>query len=848
MASLTSRFQPKPPPHLLRWAALAVLLVAVGLRAYRLAAQSFWYDEGTSVVLAARDLPTIARDAAADIHPPLYYFLLHYWIGWFGNSEVGARSLSVLLGAALVALTWLLGRRLFGPTVALAAALLAAVSPFAVYYAQETRMYTQAALLGAASFLTMLAYLDAVTEDAGRGTKERIPLSVRPSNARHLLWERRQRRPFAALRVTVEATEPHDDVARAAVGRRQATVMLVTYILVTIGALYTHYFAFTAPLAANLVFALAALRRRAWRSLAVWVGAQLVVAVAFLPWLLRSLEGIRNWPAVSQPFTLPFLIADSLRVFGLGRGAEWSPWALLFAALALVGAVVPSRRAYPDHLEPPSGEHIRNRQSSIVNRQSPALNRLAAVVYLAVPLLVMFVLSLQRPMYNPKFLLVALPPFALLVARGALVPSLWVRRGGALVSLVLLAALVVISARGLLGYYFDPRQARDDYRGIARYLSAAGRPGDGILVNAPSQVEVFGLYYHGDLPVYPLPRQRPPDKRATEAELAQLAAQHKRLFGLFWATNESDPQGVVESWLNSHAYKALDSWFGNLRLTMYALPGASGEWRSVNAQFGDQFTLQASRVGATSVEAGDILPISLRWQARQAVQADVKVFVHLVDPSGVIVAQHDAPPANQPTQGWPTGAIREDNHGILIPFGTPPGPVEIRVGLYDAATGQRLPVAGRDYVSLGQVELQRPVVPPPIEVYNLRQRPAVAVGDFTILGYDAFKRGFDHAPDTPIRAGDEVQVTLLWQARAANPRLPPPPPPPAPPPPTPPPPQGRPAPTPPPPPPANPPPARPSTTPPPGPTPPTFPPNSPTKPIPPPISPAEKSAPRISPC
>ena len=83
-------------------------------------------------------------------------------------------------------------------------------------------------------------------------------------------------------------------------------------------------------------------------------------------------------------------------------------------------------------------------------------------------------------------------------------------------------------------------------------------------------------------------------------------------------------------------------------------------------------------------------------------------------------------------------------------------------------------MAGRDYVSLGQVELQRPVVPPPIEVYNLRQRPAVAVGDFTLLGYDAFKRGFDHAPDTPIRAGDEVQVTLLWQARAANPRLTPP--------------------------------------------------------------------------
>ena len=687
--------------------ALVVLLLAFGLRLYRLDGQSFWYDEGTSVVLAGRDLPTIARDAAADIHPPLYYFLLHYWTAAFGMSEVAARSLSVVLGVLLVGVTWLLGRRLLGVWTALAAALLAAVSPVAVYYAQETRMYTLAALLGAASVLAAVYLIQGW--QAGRGW-----------------W------PLA----------------------------LGGYVAATLGALYSHYFAFTAPLAASLIVLVWAAQRRAWRSLAVWVGANLLIAAVFLPWLWRALPGIRAWPAVSAPFTIPFLVQDSLRVFSLGRGTEWSPWALLFAALLVAGALLPAPKREP--LAVPATETL-----------SDGFARYAVTVYLAAPLLVMFILSLGRPMYNPKFLLVVLPPFALLVARGALLPARWWPRAGAVASTLLLLGVVGISLMGLRGYYFDPRQARDDYRGIAHYLAAAGRPGDAVLLNAPAQAEVFGLYDSGNLPVYPLPRQRPPDRAATEATLAELARDHQRLFGIFWATNESDPQGIVEGWLNSHAYKAADSWWGNLRLTMYALPTTSGEARPIGARLGDQFTLDAARLAATSVEAGDVLPLSLRWTALQAIDKNVTVFVHLVAPNGVILAQRDAAPAGKPTTGWPASESRDDNHGVFVPFGAPPGPAELRVGLYDAATGQRLPVAGGgDYVSLGPVEVRRPATTPPVEVFNLPVRSDAPFGDLTLLGLSAFRRGFDHAPDTPIHPGDELQVTLYWQAGRDAPRPP----------------------------------------------------------------------------
>ena len=49
---------------------------------------------------------------------------------------------------------------------------------------------------------------------------------------------------------------------------------------------------------------------------------------------------------------------------------------------------------------------------------------------------------------------------------------------------------------------------RDDYRGIARTISAAGRPGDAIVLNAPGQIDIFSYYFKGDAPVC-LPRQRP---------------------------------------------------------------------------------------------------------------------------------------------------------------------------------------------------------------------------------------------------------------------------------------------------------------------------------------------------
>jgi uncharacterized membrane protein len=109
-----------------------VAALAAALRWYRIDAQSLWYDEGISAHQLTRSFPEILRAAALDTHPPLYYWTLKAWGDTLGASELGLRSLSAACGLLAVVLTWLIGRRLFGPLVGTLAALLLAVAPLAV--------------------------------------------------------------------------------------------------------------------------------------------------------------------------------------------------------------------------------------------------------------------------------------------------------------------------------------------------------------------------------------------------------------------------------------------------------------------------------------------------------------------------------------------------------------------------------------------------------------------------------------------------------------------------------------------------------------------------------------------
>ena len=124
-----------------------LLAVSVALRTTELGA-GFWIDEGLSVGIADRPLGDIPGVLRQDGSPPLYYGLLHLWLGLAGRSEESVHSLSVLFATLCVPVAFWAGWSLFGRRTAWIAALVAAVNPFLTRYAQEGRMYALVMLLG----------------------------------------------------------------------------------------------------------------------------------------------------------------------------------------------------------------------------------------------------------------------------------------------------------------------------------------------------------------------------------------------------------------------------------------------------------------------------------------------------------------------------------------------------------------------------------------------------------------------------------------------------------------------------------------------------------------------------
>ncbi len=136
------------------WLLAGVTIVGAVLRFTTLASQSYWFDEAQ----AAHELhlsfgAMLHLWSANEPNPPLYFVLAWPWAKLFGTGEAGLRSLSALLGTAVIPITYLCGRELVSRRAGLLAATFAALSPFMIWYSQEAREYMLTAALAGASVL-----------------------------------------------------------------------------------------------------------------------------------------------------------------------------------------------------------------------------------------------------------------------------------------------------------------------------------------------------------------------------------------------------------------------------------------------------------------------------------------------------------------------------------------------------------------------------------------------------------------------------------------------------------------------------------------------------------------------
>ena len=71
---------------------------------------------------------------------------------------------------------------------------------------------------------------------------------------------------------------------------------------------------------------------------------------------------------------------------------------------------------------------------------------------------------------------------------------------------------------------------------------------------------------------------------------------------------------------------------------------------------------------------------------------------------------------------------------------------------------------GSDHLALPPITVARATTPPALEALQMQRTERFDFGGISLLGHDRYKRGFGHTPETPLRPGDLLHLSLYWQA------------------------------------------------------------------------------------
>jgi len=197
--------------------ALAVIVRIIGLT------KCFQGDEFFSVI-DARSLAAIPDALLLDTHPPLYFYLLNFWMK-ISASEAFLRILSIIPGIGLCLAVYLIGRYIFDEMSGIVSALLVALAPIAVWSSQYVRTYSLAA------FFTVLSV-------------------------------------YFLLRILKEKKASNADWAG--------------YILFSAASIYTFYFSALIIIAENIYMAAYIRKKKFWLK---WLLSQAAVLALYIPWL-----------------------------------------------------------------------------------------------------------------------------------------------------------------------------------------------------------------------------------------------------------------------------------------------------------------------------------------------------------------------------------------------------------------------------------------------------------------------------------------------------------------------------------------------------------------------------------
>jgi mannosyltransferase len=377
--------------------AAIALITGVGLllRISHLTSKSFWMDEGFTAFMARTDLHSfLALIRSGEMNMVLYYALVRLWTH-FSVGEFWIRLLSVFASTATIPVIYLIGKRLGGRNMGLLAALLMAIHPGHILYAQEARSYSFEVFLVCLAGLYLLRFVET-----------------------------------------------------------GSSLDLIRYLCSCVLAIYSHVLAILAIVAQLPALATCRKRIRINRLSTILIFGTLLLCLPMLFFVLTRGTGLATWiPPLSWHAVL-----DGLRLITLPK------FSALYV-LVCVAAVLPVFRR---------------------QLESERWTLVFLVCWLFLPISFLATVSIYKPIFLARLLLICVPPVCLLAAAGTLAMPPRVR--------CIAFALLAIASLGAVRSQYRHTEAKEDWRGATAYVCSHAVRGDGVEIVPEYGRFVFDYY------------------------------------------------------------------------------------------------------------------------------------------------------------------------------------------------------------------------------------------------------------------------------------------------------------------------------------------------------------------
>jgi hypothetical protein len=529
------------------WLVILITLIGGGLRVLLLDNKGMWLDETFSVWVANHSVGDMLQwIVKVDQHPPLYYFLLHYWIALNGDTPYYVRLLSVLFGAGTIPIIYLIGKRMSGAVMGLAAAAIMALSPFHIYFAQETRMYT---LLTFNAAIAIYALVRLLTDSH----------SVRPIGSQFREYLHAWRTPGPVEPDNKEDFSYRDETRnqtgwRAWIFRHrwlpiqtiETDLAWVAFIVFSAATMLSHNTAVLFPLATNIFVLGLMLFQRITKSGSLpafqapsfwnWVKAQIGILLLWSPWLFAFIQQASR---VYQRFWIPKPSWDTvIRVLesflnpsmSYLQGSQVMVMWTLYALVLCLGLL-----------------HYRKKISQFLF--------LAALF--AVPFLGELIVSIRRPIFWGRTLIWITIPLFLVLAAGVA----QLRFRFLIIGVVGILGTINLFSAGDYYRFFQ----KEDWYTAAGYVANFAEEDDLVLFNSNFVEIPFDYYfktyenlYHIQVEKYGVPEDlfdsgilEPKMTDSDIPKLISLLRGHNRVWLVYSHDSYTDPRGLIPQTLAS---------------------------------------------------------------------------------------------------------------------------------------------------------------------------------------------------------------------------------------------------------------------------------------------------------